>query len=355
MKKTDLIKQLLPGLAPLLIFFAVDAIWGTLPGIITAVAMGILWLAYIGIKDKKLDRLALLDTLLLTVLGGISIGFKNDLFFKLKPGFIGIIFCGLLAYAGFFSSAYIRGMTSRFMPEGKLNDQQIKLMQKNMQILFYLFGVHTLLVFYAALYMSKAAWAFISGGLFYILFGIYFLAEIMRTRVIPYYRYRNDEWVPVVSESGVVKGKAPRSIVHNGSMLLHPVVHVHIFNQRKMLYLQKRPFDKEIQPGKWDTAVGGHIAWGEDLKTAFERETFEETGLKLPFSTPIMTYIWESEKEREWINVFVQITNQSPVADGKEVEDGRFWSLKEIEQQIGKGIFTPNFEYEFEMLKKLLR
>lgn len=41
-------------------------------------------------------------------------------------------------------------------------------------------------------------------------------------------------------------------------MLLHPVVH-HLFNFRGELYLQKRPEWKDIQPGRWDTAVGGHV------------------------------------------------------------------------------------------------
>lgn len=40
-------------------------------------------------------------------------------------------------------------------------------------------------------------------------------------------------------------------------MLLHPVVHLHLFNSRGELYLQKRPEWKDIQPGRWDTAVGG--------------------------------------------------------------------------------------------------
>ena len=43
-------------------------------------------------------------------------------------------------------------------------------------------------------------------------------------------------------------------------MLLHPVVHLHLFNSRGELYLQKRPEWKDIQPGRWDTAVGGHVA-----------------------------------------------------------------------------------------------
>mgnify|MGYP002596447948 CR=1 FL=1 len=62
---------------------------------------------------------------------------------------------------------------------------------------------------------------------------------------------------PVVDETGRVVGCATRGECHDGRRLLHPVVHLHLFNSRGELYLQKRPLWKDIQPGRWDTAVGG--------------------------------------------------------------------------------------------------
>ena len=67
----------------------------------------------------------------------------------------------------------------------------------------------------------------------------------------------NQEMFPVVDEQGNITGAATRGECHSGSRLLHPVVHLHIFNTKGELYLQKRPEWKDIQPGKWDTAVGG--------------------------------------------------------------------------------------------------
>ena len=70
----------------------------------------------------------------------------------------------------------------------------------------------------------------------------------------------------VVNSEGKVTGKAPRSVCHDGkSFLLHPVVHLHIFNRSGKLYLQKRSMKKDTQPGKWDTSVGGHIGIGESV------------------------------------------------------------------------------------------
>ena len=63
------------------------------------------------------------------------------------------------------------------------------------------------------------------------------------------------------------------------SKLLHPVIHLHVFNSKGELYLQKRPDWKDIQPGKWDTSVGGHIDLGESVDIALRRETQEELGI----------------------------------------------------------------------------
>ncbi len=89
----------------------------------------------------------------------------------------------------------------------------------------------------------------------------------------------SEEIFPVVDAAGNVVGKAMRGECHGGSMLLHPVVHLHVFNSRGELYLQKRPAWKDIQPGRWDTAVGGHVDYGETIAEALRREVREELGI----------------------------------------------------------------------------
>ena len=41
-----------------------------------------------------------------------------------------------------------------------------------------------------------------------------------------------DELFPIIDEDGNVIGKATRRECHSGSMLLHPVVHLHVFNSK---------------------------------------------------------------------------------------------------------------------------
>ncbi len=162
------------------------------------------------------------------------------------------------------------------------------------------------------------------------------------------------ELFPIIDEQGHTIGKATRKECHDGSKLLHPVIHLQIFNEQGALYLQKRAMDKDIQPGKWDTAVGGHIDYGEEVRDALFREAREELGIK-DFS-PIFSfsYIFESEIEKEMVYSYRTVYNGAIIPDRDEVETGRFWDIIEIEQNMGKGIFTPNFENEFQKLKALL-
>ena len=88
-----------------------------------------------------------------------------------------------------------------------------------------------------------------------------------------------DEQFPVVDEMGNILGAISRGHAHDGSKILHPVVHLHLFNSKGELYLQHRPAWKDIQPDKWDTACGGHVDVGERWEQDWYREGREELGV----------------------------------------------------------------------------
>ena len=163
----------------------------------------------------------------------------------------------------------------------------------------------------------------------------------------------NEEIFPVVDENGTTVGKATRGECHSGSKLLHPVVHLHLFDSSGRIYLQQRPLWKDIQPGKWDTAVGGHIDYGETVEAALRRETQEELGLTDLSVEFLLKYVFESERERELVHVF-RATYDGDVRPSEELDGGRFWSLDELREVFGKGVLTPNFEQEYLKISTLL-
>lgn len=157
----------------------------------------------------------------------------------------------------------------------------------------------------------------------------------------------SEEIFPVVDAAGNVVGKATRGECHGGSMLLHPVVHLHVFNSRGELYLQKRPAWKDIQPGRWDTAVGGHVDYGEGIAEALRREAREELGITDFTARGLGHYVFESRREKELVYVHATVYDGPITPSSDELDGGRFFSPKEIADRMGRDFFTPNFEAEY--------
>ncbi len=159
----------------------------------------------------------------------------------------------------------------------------------------------------------------------------------------------NNEIFPIVDLNGEVIGSATRGECHSGSMLLHPVVHLHIFNSRGDLYLQRRPAWKDIQPNRWDTAVGGHVDFCESVDQALLREVREELGICDFEPHHIASYPFRSAVEYEYVESFYTIYD-GEIHPSEELDGGRFWSIAEIEAALGSEIFTPNFESEYDSI-----
>jgi isopentenyldiphosphate isomerase/intracellular septation protein A len=355
LNRLQLFKTLAPGFLPLLVFIAADALWGTKVGLLVAVASGLGELAVSYAREKTWDRFVLLDTLLIVGMGGISLLLENDIFFRLKPAIIELIFCLVLGVSVYSPVNILLSMSRRYLKGVELGEEQARAMTHSMKALFFIFLAHTALIVYSAFAMSAAAWGFISGGLFYILFAAYFLVEWVRGRRrarLVQAEYAGEEWFDIVDVEGKVRGKAPRSLCHSRKGLLHPVVHLHLLDSRDRLFLQKRSLNKQIQPGKWDTAVGGHVSSGEKVDAALKREAEEELGLSDYKAVAVARYVWESDVESELVYMFVTRTDRPPRINPEEISEGKFWKISKIKEAHGKDILTPNLEFEFDILLK---
>ena len=357
--KKDLLKNFTIGFIPLLIFIIADELYGTRIGLIVAISVGIAEFGYYYFRHGRVESFVLFDVGLIIALGSVSIILENEIFFKLKPALIELILAILLAVHAFSDKPLLLMMGKRFFDKMPINDMQMQMMRKMTRLLFFVVLIHVALVIYSAYFMSKEAWAFISGGLFYIIFGVVFAGQWVyfkfKKPISPTFQaVDEDEWFDIVTEKGEIKGKAPRSAVHGNPQLLHPVVHLHVFNKKGQLYLQKRSLNKDVQPGKWDTSVGGHINSGEDVQTALRREAMEEIGITLNNIQPLYTYVMRNNYESELVHTFRVVHNGPFKINRDEIIFGKFWRLNDIKNNLGKEIFTPNFEQEFALLQKAL-
>ncbi|WP_294482705.1 NUDIX domain-containing protein [uncultured Victivallis sp.] len=163
------------------------------------------------------------------------------------------------------------------------------------------------------------------------------------------------EYFDIYDEAGNRIGRALRSECHGNPALLHHTSHVVIFHpDGERLLLQKRSRNKDIQPGKWDTAVGGHVDCGEDYLTAARRELREELGVsEFPGE---LRYLFDSKIrnsiESEDVRVY-GLTFAGPFRfQTEEIDEIRFWTKEELADLENRKLFTPNLVSELEMLRE---
>jgi isopentenyldiphosphate isomerase len=167
------------------------------------------------------------------------------------------------------------------------------------------------------------------------------------------------ELLEVVDETGHVLGLAPRSECHGNPSLVHRAVHVFVRDRAGRVFLQKRSLRKRIQPGKWDTSVGGHVDPGESYEAAAARELEEELGVEL---TKLgdrgqlehrHDYVWKTHIETERVRTF-ELTCDGPFQlHPEEIDDGRFWTEAELRAAVGQDVLTANLEHELRLMRIL--
>ncbi len=163
------------------------------------------------------------------------------------------------------------------------------------------------------------------------------------------------EMLPLVELSGLVYGQATRTWCHSGSKALHPVVHLHIIDRMGRIYLQKRSRTKDLLPGYWDTAVGGHVTYGEQALEALYREAAEELGLHGFNPVFLDNYVYQTQRDSEFVLIYAMVGHPELDPDNAEVSEGKWWTMDEIDAAIGKGVLTPNFESEFSRIRASLQ
>jgi isopentenyldiphosphate isomerase len=124
------------------------------------------------------------------------------------------------------------------------------------------------------------------------------------------------------------------------------VVHVLVFDRKDRLLLQKRSGNKDVAPGKWDTSIGGHVSPGEPAHDAALREMEEELGITGEGVKFLYTYLFTNDHESELVSTFLCLCEGPFHFNRDEIEEIRFWDLREILDNLDRQLFSRHFERE---------
>ena len=154
--------------------------------------------------------------------------------------------------------------------------------------------------------------------------------------------------------TGQIVGRATRRECHGNPKLLHRSVRVAVYHpDGKSLLLQKRSMNKDIFPGRWDMAVGGHVDSGETLEQAVVREMREELGLvtDLPLKKLFQLKV-RNEIESENVQLYSTVCGGPFDIQEQELSEIRFFSFDELKKLLREspGQFTPLLVRELRIL-----
>lgn len=115
------------------------------------------------------------------------------------------------------------------------------------------------------------------------------------------------EFLPVVNERGIIVGRALHMELHKGNKILHPVVHLHVINNKG-----------EVVRRYW-----WHVAFGDTPEKTLKHKTTEMLGLSGIKPKLKKQYIRETKSEKELVYVFILNSDENllKTPEGKEYFD----------------------------------
>jgi isopentenyldiphosphate isomerase/intracellular septation protein A len=396
MNLSRILKSLLPSFIPLIAYVLVDTFLGEKIGLYAGIGIGVVEFVVVLIRDRKPDPFVAADTLLLALAGVISLISDNDIWFKLKPAVIELVFSASFALLLVLPERYLKAYMERQLKGFEFPDSTLPAMRKSLGAMLAILAVHAGLTAWSAVALSTKAWGFISGVLLYILFGVFALAEFLYARVKGRKlrdsagAARGEALLPIVDETGKVTGQAPERLCHSGSFaavdapaagiavsanapggaaagqhLLHPAYRLFVVDDRGRLFL-RRPVAGAAAAApaatSWDVALSRHIEVGEGLEAAIMRgirEGLGATTMNLEAAKtkpePSLRYRRDDETESELVFVFFLPFAGPFSLSGSEGDEGRFFAPEEIAEAARAGLLSRRFLDEYRMLAEASR
>jgi len=148
-----------------------------------------------------------------------------------------------------------------------------------------------------------------------------------------------EEFLDIVDDQDRVLSRAPRSRVLR-DYHIHRAVMFFVFDNEERVFVNQRSDTKDIYPGYWSIAFGGHVLSGESYDDAARREIREEVGLGVP-ARQIGGFQKRTADERENVKVYGVTADREPVLFADEIAQGQFMTLAELNQMIPRFDFLP--------------
>ncbi len=165
-------------------------------------------------------------------------------------------------------------------------------------------------------------------------------------------KLEQEEWLPIVNEQGGVIGSVQyQESAKSDARLLHPVLRFYYIQNNKIFLQQRKPDDRH-EAMCWDASLSRKLRMTESVQSVLKDRSIKLYS-KEPESVSFLTnYIYRGEFCDNYIYLYIscRCDNLQPQKD--EVYATKWWTVKQIESELGSGLFSERFEIEYEMLKR---
>lgn len=339
-------------LLPLLIFLVVDDFFGMRMGwkISFPIALGLL--VYVYYVYNRIFTWHLIFTILYFTVGAIA-GLETLLPVRLVSNSLIyeiVVLSSLLVLLVFRKQIQkmISGIISGLIP-----------MSNNFNELYrVVWGLFIVLFLYVSLYLvvesvvkDNAVYLML---LQYIYVGVVVflsLYEILRVQIIRS-KLIKEEWWPIVSNQGKIVGSIQHlTSLHDEKKYMHPVVRVLLID-KSMVLLKKRPSNDPESPGLWDSSISNHVKMGETIEKCVDRSAEEKYALNNFRFMYLSNYMVEGKNEKQYAFLFVSCLQTEYKLNPSTLDQTKWWTQRQIEDNIKDGIFSENFKLEFDLLQR---
>lgn len=219
-----------------------------------------------------------------------------------------------------------------------------------------LMGLLHLLLIVCAMLLSRPLGENTRYALFHLAPPLVFIASILFNQFgISYFNavMEQTRFIAVVNTRGEVIGKAIASDIADGKGgHLYPVVRIAVVSNG-MLFLRHRTGCGLTERDKTDLPLEDYLDYGETLQEGARRilrqalpDAPEE---QLRFH---LTYRFEDGSVNRLVYLYTLDLKDDSLL--QSFTDGKLWTLRQIEHNLGKGFFSGNLEQEFEPLKTII-
>ena len=346
------------GLLPLLLFMVMDNYLSYKLSFAIGVVVCLLCLGlYQFLSKGKVYHFLLLQSALTLALYSIFFCLRLEpVLFIYSPLITEVLLVVFLAFCSFTRRfAFSRLRTSNLpLYERTLMRSVLSEFYFVAQLTQSLYTLHLFIIlFYSLLpdYMTDLRTEYFLNRVMGILIGLFVIVYEQLRLTFMQGRLRKEMWLPVLGDNGKVVGCIARSVSRSlRKKYYHPVVRIVVVCQG-MLYLVKRPDNEFVSPALLDYPLRSYVLFRKSIDNTAKGLVNEKSPGAARDLRFLIRYTFENDQVKHLVSLYALCLHSEEQLKRLVGHKGKLWTIKQVEENKGSGLFSEYFEKEFPYLR----